>query len=222
MEIEQLELDLWHSLETAVEFPQTADFSKLYAALDQAIAPQSIGEQLLVGAKAIAQLSQIYVARVDLLISDWERRYNPSEPVVDLEECVGLFVQSLHLDVADLFEPAAPVQYPTNRQTRSPVDPHDSLVGQVDKAVLLVAVDRFSEEHSPSEAEVREQLRQLAGEEDVKKWQGAITHQMQQHNGKAVSLMQLHQALEIPLIEVWLGLLLGEQEQYQWETGGEF
>jgi hypothetical protein len=24
------------------------------------------------------------------------------------------------------------------------------------------------------------------------------------------------------MIEIWLGLLLGEQEQYQWETNGEF
>ena len=34
--------------------------------------------------------------------------------------------------------------------------------------------------------------------------------------------MQLQQALEVPLIEIWLGLLLGEQEQYQWETSGNF
>ncbi len=27
---------------------------------------------------------------------------------------------------------------------------------------------------------------------------------------------------DLSLIEIWLGLLLGEQEQYQWETGGEF
>lgn len=37
-----------------------------------------------------------------------------------------------------------------------------------------------------------------------------------------VSLIQLQQALEIPLVEVWLGLLVGEHEQYQWETSGEF
>jgi len=29
--------------------------------------------------------------RVELLLSGWERRYNPAEPVVDLENCVELF-----------------------------------------------------------------------------------------------------------------------------------
>lgn len=212
MEIKQLELDLWQSLETAVKFPQTADFSKLCDALDLEIAPHSTREQLILVTEVITQLSQVYAARVELVFFDWQRRYNPTEPVVALEECVGLFVQSLHLDVADLFELPDSVQYPANRQPRSPVDPHDSLVGQVDKAVLLATVDQLSEEHLLSEVEFAEQLRQLAGEEDILKWQQAIALWMQQSDSKAISLMQLQRTLEIPLIEIWLGLLLGEQE----------
>ena len=45
---------------------------------------------------------------------------------------------------------------------------------------------------------------------------------MQQSDSKPISLLQLQQALEMPLIEIWLGLLLGEQEQYQWEASREF
>lgn len=70
-------------------------------------APQSTG-QLLLGAEAIAQLSQVHTTQIELLLSNWERRYNSIEPVIDLEECIELFVQSLHLDMADLFEPAEP------------------------------------------------------------------------------------------------------------------
>lgn len=45
---------------------------------------------------------------------------------------------------------------------------------------------------------------------------------MQQYSqGSAVSLSKLQQALGIPLIEVWLGLLLSNQ-QYKWEQQGEF
>lgn len=222
MEIEQLELDLWRALETATQFPQTADFPKICDALDQALAPQSTSEQLILGAEAIAQLSQLYAARVELLLSDWERRYSPTEPVVDLDDCVGLFVQSLNLDVADLFEPPEPVQYPAHRQARTQITPDNSLVGAVDKAVLLEVVDRISEECSPTEAEFADHLRQLAGEEDVKTWQSVIAHQMQHSGSKAVSLLQLQQALGLPLIAIWLGLLLGGIEQYQWETSEEF
>lgn len=222
MEIEQLEIDLWQSLETAAKFPQTADFPKLCNALDQAIAPQSTSEQLILGAEAISQLSHLYAARVELVLSDWERRYNPTEPVVDLDNCVGLFVQSLNLNVADLFESSEAVQYPANRQTRKQADENSSLVGSVDKDALLEVVDQISQEHSPTESEFVEQLRQLAGEEDIKTWQSAIAHFMQHTGSKAVSLLQLQQALEIPMIEIWLGLLLGGQEQYQWEIGEEF
>lgn len=45
---------------------------------------------------------------------------------------------------------------------------------------------------------------------------------MQQHSGEAFSLVLLQRALGMPLIEIWLGLLLGEQEQYQWEQHGDF
>lgn len=222
MKIEQLELDLWQSLETAAQFPQTADFPKLCNALDSAIALQSTSEQLILGAEAISQLSHLYAARVELLLSDWERRYNPIEPVVDLDDCVGLFVQSLNLDVTDLFEPLEAVQYPTNRQARTQVDSDNSLVGTVDKAVLLEVVEQISAECPSTEVELAEQLRLLAGEEDVSACQRAITHQMQHSGSKAVSLLQLQQALGLPMIEIWLGLLLGEKEHYQWETGGEF
>lgn len=221
MEIQQLELDLWQSLETAAKFPQTADFPKLCNALDSAIAPQSTSEQLILGAEAIAQLSHIYAARVELLLCGWEQRYNPIEPVIDLDDCVGLFVQSLNLDVADLFEPLEAVQYPTNRQARTQVNPDNSLAGTVDKAVLLEVVNRMEEEHLPTEAEFAEQLRQLAGEEDIETWQSAIAHQMTQVNTK-VCLADLQQALEIPLVNIWLGLILSGEEQYEWETDGEF
>lgn len=222
MEIQQLELDLWQLLEIAANFPQTADFPKLCNVLDSAIAPQSTSEQLILGAEAIAQLSHIYAARVELLLCDWEQRYSPIEPVVNLNDCVGLFVQSLNLDVTDLFEPLEAVQYPTNRQARTQVDSDNSLVGTVDKTVLLEVVEQISAECLSTEVEFVEQLRLLAGEEDVSACQRAIAHQMQHSGSKAVSLLQLQQALELPMIEIWLGLLLGEQEQYQWEIGEEF
>jgi hypothetical protein len=38
----------------------------------------------------------------------------------------------------------------------------------------------------------------------------------------AVSLTKLQQALEMPLVNVWLGLLLSPVHQYNWETNGGF
>jgi len=119
VEIEQLELDLWQSLETATKFPQIAEFCHLCTALELEIAERPVFEQLQVASNVIVQLSQIYAARVEILLSEWERRYNPTEPIVDIDGCIELFVQSQHLDVAELFDPPDTVNYPQKRSYRN-------------------------------------------------------------------------------------------------------
>jgi hypothetical protein len=58
--------------------------------------------------------------------------------------------------------------------------------------------------------------------EDVAEWAGAISRWMQQRgDAETVSLTQLQQGLGMQIVEVWLGLLLS-QEQYEWEQRGEF
>ena len=54
---------------------------------------------------------------------------------------------------------------------------------------------------------MRKALKKLAEKENIPKWQQAITLWLQQHQGEKVSLLQLQQALGMPLVEVWLGLL---------------
>ncbi len=68
MEVQQLELDLWQSLETASRFPETADLRSLCDALEQTLFDQSLAEQLAVAGDVLVQLSEVYAARADLLI----------------------------------------------------------------------------------------------------------------------------------------------------------
>ena len=66
-------------------------------------------------------------------------------------------------------------------------------------------------------------LVKLAGNEQVSQWSGAIADWMQQHSGgEAVSLHKLQQALGMPKVEIWLGLLLSPVHQYDWERSGDF
>jgi hypothetical protein len=46
MEVVQLQLDLWQSLETAAQFPETADVRSLCWMLELSIAEQPLNEQL--------------------------------------------------------------------------------------------------------------------------------------------------------------------------------
>jgi hypothetical protein len=57
MEIQQLELDLWQSLEAASRFPETADLQSLCDALEQTLSNQSLAEQMTVAGDVLVQLS---------------------------------------------------------------------------------------------------------------------------------------------------------------------
>jgi len=217
-----LELDLWRSLSTAIKFPETADFQGLYNALESEIAHQPVREQLQIAAQALVELAQVYAARVELLLSGWERRYNPTESVVDLENCVELFVQSLQLDVAGLFEPDEPVNYPENRSSRKTSVAHGSLAHQVDKSVMLKALEAIVTEsaQTPDDTDPLN----VAHTENVSQWSEAISTWMQKKSSSksVVSLLELQQGLRMPIVEVWLGLLLGGQERYGLEQKGTF
>ncbi len=208
MEVQQLELDLWQSLEKASRFPETADLRSLCDALEQTLSDQSLAEQLTVAGDVLVQLSEVHAARANLLISGWERRHNPAEPVVNLEDCVDLFVQSLTLDVSDLFEEPEPIQYPANRKQKSSIQEEGSVVGEVDKNALLNWVDQVAADQALNEAQMAEQIRDLAHGENVEEWSKAIDQYLQCF-GSTIRLPDLQQALGMPIVELWLGLLMG-------------
>lgn len=218
MEVQQLELDLWQSLETASRFPETADLRSLCNALEQTLSDQSLAEQLAVAGDVLVQLSEVCAARANLLISRWERRHNPTEPVVNLEECVDLFVQSLSLDVTDLFEEPEPVQYPANRKKKLSAQADGSVVGEVDKDALLNWVDQMAAEQPLDELQMVEQIRELAHGENVEEWSRTIAQYLQQFHSN-IRLPDLQQALEMPIVELWLGLLMGG---YSLDQQGDF
>ena len=218
MEIQQLKLDLWQSLEAASRFPETADLRSLCDVLEHTLSNQSLAEQLTVAGDVLVQLSEVHAARADLLISGWERRHNPAEPVVNLEECVDLFVQSLTLDVSDLFEEPEPIQYPANRKKTSSIQEEGSVVGEVDKNALLNWIDQMTAAQPLNEAQMAEQIRDLAHGENVEEWSRAIDQYLQRFGSK-ILLPDLQQALKMPIVELWLGLLLGG---YSLEQQGKF
>ncbi len=220
MEIQQLELDLWQSLEAASRFPETADLRSLCDALEQTLSDQSLAKQLTVAGDVLVQLSEVHAARANLLISGWEHRHNPAEPVVNLEDCVDLFVQSLTLDVSDLIEEPEPIQYPANRKKTSSQE-EGSIVGEVDKNALLDWVDQMTAAQPLDELEMAEQIRDLAHGENVEEWSKAISLQIQQIK-HPISLIGLQQILGMPIVEVWLGSLLGNPNYYLYRASGDF
>jgi hypothetical protein len=216
MEIEQLELDLWNALEMARQFPETMDVRSLCDALEQVILDQPLSEQLRVVAEGIEQLIGVYAERATRLIDGYERRHNPQEPIVDLEGCVDLFVQTLQLDVTELMEPEEGVQYPAQRRSRIREEETGSVVGVLDQAALLAQLDqRLSEQPGMTEAEAFETAIATAHDEDVSAWAEALAQGIRELGEDSVPLLELQEAIGMPLVKMWLALLLGGYEVEQ-------
>jgi hypothetical protein len=218
MEIRQLELDLWQSLEAATRYPETANLQRLCDALEGAIADHPVQEQLQVAGEMLRQISEVYAARAEWLMSGWELHHNPQEPVVNLEGYAELFAQSLSLDLGELFEEPDAVVYPSDRKGRLGVG--GTVVGLLDKEALLTELDQRLDEHPEmTEAEAFEAAISVSHGEDVSAWVGAIAQVLQQEESREMSLMELQGRLELPLVTMWLGGLLGG---YGLEQRGEF
>jgi hypothetical protein len=217
---QQLELPLWETLKLAASLPEDADLQEIWFSLDAAMVPLDTHQQLQVAGDAITQIAQIVKERSLLTLEEIQSAMQEDGPVVPADFFDKFVRQSMHVDFAQFVEP--PPSLPgrvsqTSRQNFS--NDGRSVVGVVDKAALLQVV---AQEPELTDEAARDRALAVAHDEDISAWKKAIAQWMQHSGSKAVSLLQLHQALRIPLIEVWLGLLLGEQEQYQWEISEEF
>jgi hypothetical protein len=184
--------------------------------LEAAIAPLPQQFQLQTAAEGILKIVQIYASRSDWLLSSWEEAHYPEGPVVAEEMLAGLVRQTMTLDLSALLE--APE--PEHRTRRTPSEP-GSVAGTVDKAALLQVIEEI-EAHSGEAVGCTDPLI-VAHSEDISQWTTVIARWMEPKcDGEAVSLIQLQQALGMPLVEVWLGLLLADQGQYSLEQREDF
>jgi hypothetical protein len=217
------ELSLWFELQSARLTPQTLNLRVLLKSADSAIAtlPESI--QMQVAGEIILQVAQILSLRAEVLIEDWENSYR--DPVVDQGFFSDLVRQTMAVDLSDLIEPV-----PLGKRRLKPdFKVEFSIAAPVDKSAVLAMVEQMatsskaSSELPQSDEQEKQKVLEVTHAEDVLAWADAITQWMQQRrNDEAVSLLGLQQALGMPLVDVWLGLLLGEQQQYVWEQREDF
>jgi hypothetical protein len=203
----QLELDLWGDLSTALKEPEAADMELLWDSLEDAIAYKDSNEQLLVAGDAIAQIVEIYVKRANGILDSLEVTDNSEGPVLDDDFLSGLMRSSMSLDLSDLMEEF-------NFESESSPVSVGSVVSVLDRKDAKAIARK-------ARAAMRKALKDLAEKENIPKWQQAIAHWIEQHQGEKVSLERLQQALGMPLVEVWLGLL-HSPTPYQWDGTGDF
>lgn len=208
----QLELDLWQDLKTAVSDPEAANIKQLWQQLEQVIAQTDSSQQLRVAADAIASIVEVYVLRANAILSALEVHDTNTEPILSEDFLSDLMRQSMSVDLSDMMEQLFPEP---EAKLQSSVPARGSLVVPLDKETAKARA-------SQTVVDTKLMLAELAGDEQVSQWAEALAQWMQQRNGDWVSLLQLQEVLGMQLVDVWLGLLLSPEHQYEWEPREKF
>lgn len=195
------QLTIWDVLDEISEAPPNSSLAPVWNCLDTELNHLPVDAQLSTAAAAFYQIADILKSRAELLLSDVRAQNDTEGPIISTGIFAGLVRTTMQLDLDDLIEPTIP-------QTFKPHGPHQfsntgekgySVVAPVEKEKVLEMLE-----------EVRsiEDVHKLAGDEDVQKWQNAIARYLADIQDE-ISLSQLQRALKMPIVEVWLGLLLG-------------
>ena len=212
--LKQLELSMWQDLKTASSEPLAADLQQLWHKLEQVIEFTSKNQKLRVLGDAIAAIVEIYVMRANAILSTLEEKDSSGgEPILSEDFLNDLMRQSMSIDLSDMMERLFPEP---ESKPRSPVSARGTIVAPQDLSANCEIASVVPDDP-------KQMLVELAGNEQVSQWSAAISEWIQQHScSERVSLLQLQQVLGLPLVEVWLGLLLSSQHQYDWEQRGDF
>lgn len=215
----QVEPPLWEVLRAAAIAPDEADMRQLFDVLEEALIEVDTVGQLQVAAEAIAQIVQVFQARSVLTFEELEATVSEDGPTMP-ENAFDRYVrQTMEVDFEQFIEPleSLPRKLP-ERQTESLEG--RSVVGELDQAALLQALDEQMQEHPDwTEMEAFNQALAIAHDEDVASWVEAIAHWMENQQVLMIPLVQLHQTLDMSLVQLWLALLLGS---FMVEQRGEF
>lgn len=202
------QLTIWDILDELSSAPPDATLDVVWECFDLELPLLTIEQQLEAASLAFVQIADILKARSLLLLEETRDSNSDLGPVVDSDFFAGLVRMSMHLDLDDLKEAPLPQRFQPHGAHNYPIG-SDSVAAPVDKdnvLEMLQAVESWDD------------IRNLAGNEDVESWRQKIFDYIVCREG-AVRLVELPRVLGLALVEVWLGLLLGD---FKLEQRGEF
>ncbi len=176
---QQLELDLWQILAVAQAEPASVEFIELCGHLE--------GLNLVDGGRAIEEIVQIYRARAETILAEIATAYLPmQEPIVPDELWVHLYRQTFILRDDHLYLEMEH-DYPQERQS-----------------VIKLGVEA---DEVATEAMMRAAVIGNAHQEEIELWASRIRKVMVECG--EMLLVELQQQSGLNLVDLWLGLLLG-------------
>ena len=195
--VRQLELNLEVVLEEAAEIPENADVLGLWNQFEGELAGLEQRDHLRVAGDILVRLAGLCEAKADLLWEDWEDAHNNDGPVMDGDWLQGVTRQTQELDFSDLVNRS----YHTGKglPNEDKTD-DDSVAGEALKRSVLDMIGELEE------ADLKSQALAVSHSENVSDWVKAIASQQV---GEPQRLIDVQRQLKIPMVEVWIGALLG-------------
>ncbi len=211
MKVKQLELDLWDVISSARQTPEDANLPMVFKLLDLTLVDLDTRSQLRVAGEAVCQIADLFCDRSNFLFEELHSRAVNGEPIMADDVFDRYVRQSIVVDFEQFIEPLQSLP----RKIPEPTKHGNSMVGAIDKEVLIQALE---EESLLSLEEEFERAISTAHAEDISAWVEVIA-QCITDNSYPIRLMDLQKAVQLPIIETWLGLLLGD---FNLEQRGEF
>ena len=202
MKVKQLELDLWDILSTARQTPEDANFLMVFKLLDLTLVDLDTRSQLRIAGEAVCQIADLFCDRSNFLFEELHSRAVKGEPIMADDAFDRYVRQSMVVDFEQFIEPLQSLPRKIPEQTKH----GNSVVAEIDKEVLIQALEQ---ESLLSFDEEFEQAISTAHAEDVSSWIESIAHCLA-NNSPPMRLIDLQAALQLPIVETWLGLLLGD------------
>ena len=211
MKVKQFELDLWDVLSTARQTPEDANLPMVFELLNLTLVDLDTRSQLRVAGEAVCQIADLFCDRSNFLFEELHSRTTNGEPIMADDAFARYVRQSMVVDLEQFIEPLPSLPRKNPEQTKS----GNSIVGEIDKEVLIQALEQ---ENPLSFEEEFERAISTAHTENISAWIEAIAHCIE-ISTCPMRLTDLQQALSLPIVEIWLGLLLGN---FKLEQRGSF
>ncbi len=205
------QLTIWELLDEVSDSPPTSSLAPVWECLDTELESLPVEAQLTTAAAAFYQIADILKTRAQLLLEDIRADSDTDGPVISTDIFAGLVRTTMHLELDDLIEEPPPQSFRPHgpHQFSNTAQNNDSVAAPVDKANVLTMLEQVT---------TLEDVRNLASDEDVQKWTAAIAQYLAQVKDE-ITLTKLQHQLKMPMVEVWLGLLLGG---FKLEQRGDF
>ncbi len=196
-----IQLSIWDALESASVRPLDTNFALLLMQVDESIAALPLGEQLAAAGEAIARLGNIYGERCALRLTEIDYLNHP-----DREPCLSLTAFDLYVRQSMMVDLEQFIEAPDLPEYRR--EYNLTVVRELSVAEALSEVGNEVVTEEMEMARVADLVLGIAHGEEIELWASQIRAVMAECG--SMLLVELQQQSGLSLVDVWLGLLLGD------------